>query len=239
MQAVGDAFKTGSYGGRTYSGKYGDLAATIAAVLSDREARSITLDALPTAGMLREPILKTVHLFRALEYQSNQGMEIRTKGLELKIGQHFQRSPSVFNFYKPDHEPSGPIAEAGMISPEAELLTAPFIVGFLNAAHSLIESGLTSCDEGFGIDYQYHPRICSRGVFDGLSEQLGHEDSFAIDGKLTLPAARDSAADLVDNLDLLLTAGAQQETNRTHGGRSKKPHSDRVPCTVLRLLLLH
>jgi cullin-associated NEDD8-dissociated protein 1 len=214
VQAVGDAFKTGEYDGTTYSGKYGDLAAMIVALLSDREARSITLDALPTAGMLREPILKTVHLLRALEYQANNGIEIRTNVLELKIGQQVHRSPSVFNFYKPDHEPSGPIAEAGLVSPEAELLTAPLMVGFLNAAHSLIKSGLTSCDEGFGVEKRYVPRVCTTSSYDGTAEQLGHEDSFAVSGKLTLPATKDTAVELVDDLDLLLTAGRLNEYNK-------------------------
>jgi cullin-associated NEDD8-dissociated protein 1 len=40
------------------SGKYGDLAATIAAVLLDREARSVELDLDAANGQLREPLLK-------------------------------------------------------------------------------------------------------------------------------------------------------------------------------------
>ena len=36
-----------------------DLAATITAILFDREARSATLDADPTHGQLREPIVKS------------------------------------------------------------------------------------------------------------------------------------------------------------------------------------
>ena len=40
------------------SGKYGDLGATAAAIVLDREARSATLDVDPAAGKLREPLLK-------------------------------------------------------------------------------------------------------------------------------------------------------------------------------------
>jgi uncharacterized protein (DUF1800 family) len=58
IRAVAAAFSTGSYDGATYSGRYGDLNATIHAILLDREARTTTLDADPTSGRLREPILK-------------------------------------------------------------------------------------------------------------------------------------------------------------------------------------
>ena len=136
VQTVAEAFKTGTYGGTTYGGRYGDLGATVVAILSDREARSITLDAAPTQGLLREPIIKVwvlvdalcfltvlgdmclsrlsrpivtrahaprqiVHILRALEYESKDGREIRMVDLSGKVGQAFQQSPSVFNFYKP------------------------------------------------------------------------------------------------------------------------------------------
>ena len=39
IRAVGDAFKSGTYDGVVYNGIYGDLAATIAAVLLHPEAR--------------------------------------------------------------------------------------------------------------------------------------------------------------------------------------------------------
>ena len=42
---VARAFKSGEFAGTTYSGSYGDLGATFAAILLDREARSATLDA--------------------------------------------------------------------------------------------------------------------------------------------------------------------------------------------------
>jgi hypothetical protein len=78
VKAAVDAFRSGTYNGRTYSGKYGDLRATFAAILLDREARSgwdssllsyvgffflmirppSILDLDPTHGKLREPIVK-------------------------------------------------------------------------------------------------------------------------------------------------------------------------------------
>ena len=61
VEAAAAAFVSGRHGGVTYSGKHGDLGAMIAAILLDREARSVTLDADPSHGVLREPLLKLHH----------------------------------------------------------------------------------------------------------------------------------------------------------------------------------
>ena len=60
----------------TYSGSYGDLRATFAAILLDREARSTTLEADPNHGKLREPLLKVVGLLRSMQYADYNGNEI-------------------------------------------------------------------------------------------------------------------------------------------------------------------
>lgn len=57
IETVANAFKTGSYlsGGQSFGdGEYGNLGATAAAIVLDREARSVILDADPTGGSLRE-----------------------------------------------------------------------------------------------------------------------------------------------------------------------------------------
>ena len=54
----------GVYKSKTYSGQYGDLAATVAAILLEPEARSGMLDYDPTFGRLREPLLKVMHHVR-------------------------------------------------------------------------------------------------------------------------------------------------------------------------------
>jgi hypothetical protein len=100
LQAVAEAFRTGSYNGHG-SGKYGDLGATISAVLLDREARSDLLEADPTHGSLREPILKVMHMMRSMEYTPVGDKEIDLHNLGSYIAQMPYRMPSVFNFYQP------------------------------------------------------------------------------------------------------------------------------------------
>ena len=53
-------FFAGAYKGKVYSGQYGDMAATVAAILLEPEARSVMLDYDPTFGRLREPLLKVM-----------------------------------------------------------------------------------------------------------------------------------------------------------------------------------
>jgi len=71
VAAVATAFRSGSYkfGGVTFgTGAYGDLAATMAAVILDREARSISVDADPSSGFIREPLLRLTSLLRSMEF---------------------------------------------------------------------------------------------------------------------------------------------------------------------------
>ena len=67
----------------------------MAAILLDREHRSITLDRDPFHGALREPIIKVVAFLRALELESvNPLLELDL--MDAKIGQAPYEQPTVF-----------------------------------------------------------------------------------------------------------------------------------------------
>ena len=137
VRTVVDAFRTGAHAGRTFSGAYGDLGAMFAAILLDREARSVTLDADPTHGQLREPLLKLFHVMRTFNYGNSKISHFHFDVSNV-IGQHHMHSPTVFNFYDPLYQPEGPLSEVGLVAPEAELGTGPFVVGFLNTVATVI-----------------------------------------------------------------------------------------------------
>ena len=198
VRAVATAFSTGKYGGRTYSGEYGDLRATIAAILLDPEARHTILDSDPNFGVLREPLLKVLHVFRALEYHAVESREVAFGGMELVIGQQAFMSPTVFNFYLVEYMPPGPIGAASLHAPEAQLLTAPLVVGYLNGMVSLVDHGLLQygsdkCPNGFGVQrYSCDP-----------------------DGHLSYkPTQPTDAATTIGELSLLLTAGRVSKERR-------------------------
>ena len=90
------------------SGKYGDLGALIAAMLLDRESRSVVLDADPTHGSLLEPLLKVVRVMKSLEFQRLGDTPIPGFNgiLSSSAGQAPYELPNVFSFFLPDFQPS-------------------------------------------------------------------------------------------------------------------------------------
>lgn len=84
------------------SSKYGDLAATIAAVLLDKEARSVTLDQDPFKGNLREPLLRMMAFMRGMELKLAEGEHVAMLiDLDSRIGQMAHSFPTVFSFMLP------------------------------------------------------------------------------------------------------------------------------------------
>ncbi len=212
VKAVATAFANGSYtdaptGVGFGGGAYGDLGAAIAAILLDREARSPELDADPTHGQLREPLLKLVHVLRALEYRSVDArlLQLRYRGSNEWIGQQPYGSPSVFNFYLPEYQPPGAVQAAGLVSPEAQLATTPMILAFLNDMVALVRDGLSSCKDGMAGDtIRGKERECKT-----LEQRRA-----TADGNLTFVTESDDASGVVDELGLLLTAGRLSNHSR-------------------------
>ncbi|WP_396268695.1 DUF1800 family protein [Ideonella sp.] len=107
VQRVAQAFASGSFTAQGQSfgaGQRGDLAATVAAVLLDVEARGDTPSAAQ-GGKLREPALYFAGVIRALNGQTDGNDFTWWWGEGLQ--QHLFRPPSVFNFYPPDFPVAG------------------------------------------------------------------------------------------------------------------------------------
>jgi len=204
VDSVATAFRTGTYNGITYSGKYGDLKATVMAILLDREARSHVLDDVPSFGKLREPLLKVLHVMRSLEYTAIRGRDVFFSYMEQKVGQWAFNSPTVFSYFLPEYQPPGEILNNNLVSPEAELGTAPLMIGFLNGMKSLIDYGLTGCKRGFG-SYQNRPnRKCdtridrSFNIYNTNDGTLKYSSIYSIEW-------------IVHELNTLLTSGRMNE----------------------------
>jgi uncharacterized protein (DUF1800 family) len=106
VQRVAAAFTSGSHSaaGTSFgSGQRGDLAATVAAVLLDSEAR--TEAPARSAGKLREPVLMLTGVLRALNGRSDGEALSWWWGEALR--QHVFRAPSVFNFFPPNYPVPG------------------------------------------------------------------------------------------------------------------------------------
>lgn len=218
---VATAFIEGKYGDTTYSGKHGDMAALVTAILLDREARSPIIEADPTKGRLREPLLKVIHLLRSLEYKPRWGQDVNLADMQEKVGQMAFDSPSVFNFYLPEFAPAGPVSYAGLVAPEAQLGTAPQIIGYLNGVASLVDYGLSHCEHGFGDSRPAAYRECT---------QPRESTEARSDGVLTYaPTEPTNPASVITELSLLLTGGQLSEQTRQVLTAAYEKHVSETP----------
>jgi uncharacterized protein (DUF1800 family) len=101
----------------------GDLGRTVKAILMDPEARDGAKMGDPAFGKLREPFLKVVNVARAFNASSEAGWYY-LDAFDLDHVEEPFNSPSVFNFYLPSYMPPGPLAEAGLVSPEMQIINA-------------------------------------------------------------------------------------------------------------------
>lgn len=189
VRNVATAFNAGKYS-RFGSGRRGDMAATVAAILLHPEARSAALLGDPQHGALREPLIRFLHFCRAMNIYSIQthGL-IPFSNLQSQFNQSPFDSPSVFNFYLPDFQPAGAIADQGLHAPEFQIHNDVSAINFPNAIRTLIRGGLKR-----PIGFRFYPQA---------RLNTGHELSLAAE-----------PAELVEHLNLVLTAGRLTSANR-------------------------
>ena len=176
-------------------GVRGDLAATLAAILLDDEAREPAGLGSPTFGRLREPMVRLIQWARTSGLTSARGTWkfYEQSGVQ-QLAQSPLRAPSVFNFFRPGYIPaSTPIAAAGLVAPEFQLVNEASVSGYVNTMQALLKNGLY-------VNSPELPQLVSRAP--------SPTDGFDIKPAYTaeLPLATDAAA-LVARLDLVLTAG--------------------------------
>ena len=144
---VAQAFNTGRYQSGAYSvgtGQRGDLRATVAAILLDSEARTVTSG---DPGKTREPILRLAQWMRAFNARSTSGSFLigTTDDPATSLGQSPMRSPTVFNFYRPGYvPPNTAIATAGLVAPELQIVNEVAVVGYSNFMRSIVQNGVGS-----------------------------------------------------------------------------------------------
>ena len=86
-----------------------------------------------------------------MEYEDNDDLELIMTGMGEVFGQSPYGSETVFNFYTPFYQPARfGVHGEDVVAPEFQIFTAPFAVGLLNGLLSIIDNGVSSCDEGFG-----------------------------------------------------------------------------------------
>jgi cullin-associated NEDD8-dissociated protein 1 len=199
INTVAQAFKSGKYSG-IGSGKYGDMAATISAVLLDRDSLSVTVKSDFSFGKFREPLMKVMHVMRSLNLFVKDGNQANFADLNKLLGQEPYFAPSVFNFYQSEFRTSGAVENSGLFSPEGQILTTPRILRYLNGLISLVEFGTTSCFTTFGVSRFANCNLMKTGQVDPVAYNSGYLNYAAYFRGLSGPA-------IVDRLDVLLSGG--------------------------------
>jgi len=148
------------------AGVRGDMKATVRAVLMDAEARRPFAAANQPVnfGKVREPMLKQVALWRhfnaisgdtallpatnpqggnanPLAGQPGQRRWSTNNNPQDTYQQRPQGAPSVFNFYEPDYRQPGAVTDAGLFSPEFQIIHEVTSVSAANDLYTRICSG--------------------------------------------------------------------------------------------------
>ena len=197
IERVATAFADGSYtlpsGDLVGDGRRGDLAATLAAILFDEEARSDAAREQESFGKLREPVIRFINWTRTFDASTIiprlSYITWDTTASDSLSQQPF-RSPSVFNFYRPGYvAPGTETGAANLTMPEMQLMNANTIAGYTNFMSFFVFAIAARNPEG--VDH-------TNFIPDYTDEKALSDD----------PAA------LVDHLDLLLTYGSASDETK-------------------------
>jgi uncharacterized protein (DUF1800 family) len=167
-------------------GVRGDMKAVWRAILLDPEARDPARIEDPDFGKLREPIVRWLQFLRVFTRPNADGRAYYDfNRMTPAFGQWPMSSPSIFNFYRPNYAPPGPLRQAGLVAPEFQITHEFTVAGTHNEFHGWISWNTTG--------------------------QWGeHIDDYA-----WLVALGGNPGRMVDELDLLLTYGTLPANVRT------------------------
>lgn len=155
------------------AGVRGDLKAVIRAILTDKEARDCSLIGDPHHGMLREPLVRHTHISRAFNAASTSGRYNNSMySFKMLTGQQPLASPTVFNFFRPDYQPIGPIEEADLVAPEFQITNSQTVLGYADLAHywTMDEYGAMEYENiYYGDTYHFKPEFV---VMSDLTDEM-------------------------------------------------------------------
>jgi uncharacterized protein (DUF1800 family) len=120
-------------------GVRGNLKAVIKAILLDEEARSCDAVLDVNGGKFLEPLIRQSQYFRNFgvsnksEHFVNHSYWYGNLTHQAPLG-----APSVFNFFSPNHQPTGSIADAGLVAPEFQVINSLSVIDYPNLIYGNI-----------------------------------------------------------------------------------------------------
>ncbi len=123
------------------AGIRGNLGAVVRALLTDFEARSLAVAGNAGFGKVKEPLLRVTAFMRALKGRAPNGRFLDSWAGDPRtiygpvgafayphagFNQGPMMAPSVFNFFSTDFAPPGPLAAAGLVAPEMQIIDSSY-----------------------------------------------------------------------------------------------------------------
>ena len=185
------------------NGVRGDMAAIIKSILLDEEARNGEYMFEQHSSRLREPLVRHMQITKGLEIVEEPGGRYwHNFDYDNSLKQQILFAPTVFNFFLPNHQPVGDIANSGLVSPEFKIHDTSSSINYFNAAYrwtrdwgELINSGR----------YFYNSDLVNDDGSIGGWDMYGFGETY-IDYEAYTDLA-DTTELLINELDKVLTHG--------------------------------
>jgi len=181
-------------------GVRGDLKAVIRAIFLDPEARDCYYVDDPWQGMLREPIVRYTQLCRAFNAANEKGLFRNAMRDFYQLT--FQRplaSPSVFNFFQPDYQPIGPVADNDLVAPEFQITNSVSITGYANLMHEWL------VEDKDPMEY--------RSLFSGENRTDAHRTYLDLQEEINMGELNE-LGQVIERANLILAHGQLSESTR-------------------------
>ncbi|MEN9677948.1 MAG: hypothetical protein RIS76_3844, partial [Verrucomicrobiota bacterium] len=136
-------------------GVRGNLGAVVKAILLDPEARDPQWSATSEEyGRLKEPVYRAMNLARVGNLARHPNLlwwsfhEFNAAGLQEPM-----LAPTVFNFFRPNYQPPGIMAERNLVGPVFQITDSYTSIAFPNKLWEITEKGFTTSRYSFIPDY--------------------------------------------------------------------------------------
>jgi uncharacterized protein (DUF1800 family) len=187
------------------TGVRGNMQAVITAILTDYEARSPAVQTNAGYGHMREPIIRIADILHSCNAVSKSGKWTVGK-TDNTLAQTIFRSPTVFNFFSPTYTQPGVVQQAGLVSPEFDIIYETTVTNSQNMIYTGIYANYNTDGS---------PKLTGTG-FRGDAYGSDVYLNFSASGSNLLPLATTpagSSSAMLNQVVLLLNGPSLDTTN--------------------------
>lgn len=209
----------------------GNIKGTVKAVLLDAEARDMTLQGAASFGKVREPLVRVIHLMRAIPHTSDAYNAALTSGrvpyylasstddTVSELGQTPMRAPSVFNFFRPGYKPpQTDLGNQDLVAPEMQITNETSVLGYANYVIQMV-------DYGWGHTNSQTQRIDMRFDLSSFDSLVDKPTAIAPQQLVTAVAQRLLGGPASSELNALMLTGVGKMPNVNATDRRRRVES--------------